>query len=195
MAGSDTSTGMQRYTRVASLLHWLIAALVLVQIGLGLTMDHVTLDDMVTFSLFQTHRALGMITLVLVVLRVVWRLRHKPPVLPASETALMRHIASMTHALLYAGQVLSPLSGWALASASSLALPLSMFGLFDWPLLPLSADGRFEDPLRLVHHWAGWGFAALIALHIGAALWHGVVMRDGLVWRIIPFSRPASKPK
>lgn len=193
MIQPDTSAVAPRYTRMASLLHWLIAALILTQIGLGLVMDHATLDDMVAFSLFQTHRALGILTLVLVVLRVIWRLCHKPPALPVSVSPPLRHIASVTHFLLYCGQLLSPLSGWALASASTLALPLSLFGLFDWPLLPLSADGRLEAPLRLVHHWAGWGLAAFVALHIAAAFWHGAIRRDGLVWRMVPPIQPPSK--
>lgn len=195
MAQPDTRITTPRYTRVACLLHWLIAALILIQIGLGLVMDHATLDDMVAFSLFQTHRALGIVTLVLVVLRVIWRLGHKSPALSVFVASPLRHVASITHFLLYLGQLLSPLSGWALASASSLALPLSLFGLFDWPLLPLSSDGRFEAPLRLVHHWAGWGLAALVALHIAGAFWHGAIRRDGLVWRIVPLIHRAPKAR
>ncbi|WP_336945741.1 cytochrome b [Asaia sp. HN010] len=186
MIQPDTSAVAPRYTRMASLLHWLIAALILTQIGLGLVMDHATLDDMVAFSLFQTHRALGIVALVLIAFRLFWRLGHKPPVLPASVAPMVRKLAASTHFLLYVGQMVSPLSGWALASASSLALPLSLFGLFDWPLLPFPADGRFEAPLREVHHWAGWMLAALIAGHIAAALWHGLIRKDGVFTQILP---------
>lgn len=142
-----------RYTRVACLLHWLIAALILTQITLGLVMDHLTFDDMLAFSLFQTHRALGIVTLVLVLLRVIWRFGHNPPALPNALPPKVQKLAKSAHSLLYVGQLISPLSGWALASASSLALPLSLFGLFDWPLLPFPSDGSLEAPFRAVHHW------------------------------------------
>ncbi|WP_025886113.1 cytochrome b [Asaia prunellae] len=176
------------YTLAASLLHWSIAALILTQIGLGLVMDHLTFDDMLAFSLFQTHRALGIATLLLVALRVIWRLGHKPPALPKTLAPSARKLASSTHFLLYVGQILSPLSGWALASASSLALPLSLFGFFDWPLFPFPSDGRFEEPLRTLHHWAGWILAGIIAGHIAAALWHGLVRKDGVFSQILPRS-------
>ncbi|WP_025841415.1 cytochrome b [Asaia platycodi] len=175
-----------RYTVVASLLHWLIAALILIQIAMGLVMDHVTLDDMLAFSLFQAHRALGIVALVLIGLRILWRLGHKPPSLPGSVAPTVRTFAALTHFLLYVGQVASPLSGWALASTSSLALPLSLFGLFDWPLFPFPADGRFEAPLRSVHHWAGWLLAALVVSHIAAATWHGLIRKDGVFTQILP---------
>lgn len=175
-----------RYTRVACLLHWLIAALILTQITLGLVMDHLTLDDMLAFSLFQTHRALGIVTLVLVLLRVIWRFGHKPPALPNTLPPNVQKLAKSAHSLLYVGQLISPLSGWALASASSLALPLTLFGLFDWPLLPFPSDGSFEAPFRAVHHWAGWFLAALVAGHVGAALWHGLFRKDGVFTQIVP---------
>ncbi|WP_147093933.1 cytochrome b [Swaminathania salitolerans] len=191
---------MARYSAVAIGLHWAIAALVGTQIVIGLAMVHLALPGELSFSVFLTHRALGVTILALVACRIAWRLTHRPPALPSScfhagpVPSLLPRLASGTHGGLYVCQILSPLTGWALASIDDPDMPIGVFGLFDWPLLPLSGAIRFEPVLGVVHRWSGWMFAALIVLHAGAALWHGLVRRDGVMRRMM-FAGDVGKKK
>lgn len=174
------------YTFVAILLHWCLALLLIGQILLGFAMDRAGLPDTAAFSVFQIHRALGVVILMLVALRVIWRLGHKPPPHLLGTSIWQARLADAVHGALYGLQLLAPVSGWALVSCATLELPLSIFGWFDWPLLPLAHTDRNEAVLRNVHHAIVWGFAALILLHGLAALYH-LIRRDGVVRRILCF--------
>lgn len=177
------------YTRVASLLHWVIAALIITQITLGLLMDHGGVDETLSFTFFQTHRLLGILTFILVLVRVTMRLFYKPPSLASNVPVGARYLASLVHGVLYGLQLFAPLSGWVLASSAAIALPITLFGGVDFPLLPMPADGSLEAPMRLVHHWAGWIFAALILFHIAASFIHSFLWKDRIFNRINPFFR------
>ena len=91
----------RRYSAVAILLHWASALAVLVLIGLGLTMTHAVLAPLRQFQLYQWHKSVGLTVLALTLLRLGWRLAHRPPPLPATLPARERAGAHAAHALLY----------------------------------------------------------------------------------------------
>ncbi|GBQ64394.1 cytochrome B561 [Ameyamaea chiangmaiensis NBRC 103196] len=191
--------GTSRYGVVAIILHWLIAAGVLLLIGMGLAMDHASLDPMRMFQLYQLHKSIGISVLLLVCLRVGWRLTHAAPALPAGMPVAERRAAHLAHLALYGLQIVLPLSGWAMVSASVLGIPTVLFGMVPWPDLPVLATLQDKAPveaaLKGFHHWAAWTLAALIVLHVAAVLRHALILRDSVPGRMLPWAVGSSQRK
>lgn len=191
MSGRSDPGG--RYTAVAILLHWLIAAAIFAQVALGLTMTQKGLPPMRQFQLYQLHKSVGITILLLVVLRVLWRLGHRPPPLPSAMPAMERRAAAGAHLVLYGLIVGLPLTGWAVVSASPFNIPTVLYGIVPWPHLPvlstLQDKAPVEATLEAVHAYGAWLLIALIAVHAAAALRHGIVLRDGVLRRMIPQHR------
>lgn len=179
-----------RYTAVAVVLHWLIALAILGQIALGLAMTQLALPPMRQFQLYQWHKSIGITVLLLIVLRVLWRLGHRPPPLPLAMPAAERRAAAGVHLLLYALLLGLPLSGWAVVSASPFNIPTVLYGVLPWPHLPVLPDLHDKVPveavLKAVHAYGAWVLIALLALHIVAALRHALILRDDVLWRMLP---------
>lgn len=183
----ETMTGgPARYDTVAIILHWVIALLVLCLIALGLYMDHAPLDNPV--PMHQLHKSLGIVAMVLIVVRIVWRLTHKAPPLPKDLSGAQRMAAGGMEGILYLFQILLPATGWLMVSA--MAMPLVLFGLVAWPLIPLPQSvmdsGYLAEIMPGLHQWLGWFFAGFIALHVLAALYHRFIRKDQVVERILP---------
>jgi len=177
-----------RYTRVAIALHWLSALAVLGLIAIGLAMTHGELAPMRRFQLYQWHKSVGLTVLALTLLRLAWRLAHRP--LPATLRARERAGAHAAHALLYGLLLGLPLIGWAVVSASPFNLPTVLYGILPWPHLPvlpeLANKAAVEAMLKQVHAWGAWFLIGLLLLHVGAALRHHLVLRDDTLRRMLP---------
>ena len=184
-----------RYHSVAIALHWMIAAMIAIQLPLGWWMtdalDEKSAPKLVIFQAFQIHKSIGLSILIVSALRVAWRFSYRPPPLPASMPQWERYAAKLSHFLLYVLILGLPLSGWAMVSASVLGLPTLWFGLFEWPHLPLLStlpDKKpVEDALKELHETLGSIAAALLVLHVAAALKHHFRDRDDLLHRMIPW--------
>jgi cytochrome b561 len=176
-----------RYSRVAIGLHWLIAALIIGLLIAGTVMtklSFVTHAEM-RISLTQTHKAVGLSVLVLSLARLLWRLGHKPPALPSNMSRFERFAAKLTHIAFYGFMIGMPLLGWLMVSGYDNAI--SYFGLFDWPKLPgLLGNEELSALFKRSHKYMGYGGAALIALHVGAALKHHFVKKDDVLARMVP---------
>ena len=171
-----------RYGAVAIALHWLTALAIAVLLALGLVMTEVD-GFQLKIALYQWHKSLGLTVLALVLLRLAWRLANRPPRLPDSIKAYQRGLAGATHWALYALLLAMPLSGWVMASASS--LPTEFFGWFDVPRL-VAIDRTIEGRAGDVHEILAWVLVGLLALHVAAALKHHFVDRDDVLRRILP---------
>ena len=180
----------RRYSAVAILLHWVSALGVLVLIGLGLTMTHADLAPLRQFQLYQWHKSVGITVLALTALRVLWRLTHRPPTHPAGMPARERRAAGAAHALLYLLLIGLPLTGWAVVSLSPFNIPTVLYGLVPWPHLPLADlvpdPDAAEGLLKRVHALGAWFLAALLAVHVAAALRHHLLLRDDVLRRMLP---------
>ena len=178
-----------RYTAVAIMLHWLVALGILVLIGLGLAMVHLPLGPLTQFRLYQLHKSIGITVLLAGLLRILWRIFHHPPPLPALPR-LEKAAAEGMHTLLYVLMVVLPMTGWALVSVSPFNLPTVLYGLVPWPHLPvlstLEDKAPVEAVMKLVHGKLGWLLLALAVLHAGAGLRHHFVLRDGVLRRMLP---------
>ena len=195
-----TVAAPRRYTLVAIVLHWLIALGILALLGLGLAMTRGSLPPMERFALYQWHKSVGITVLVLMALRVVWRLFHKPPPLPEAMPKAERRAAGLAHLALYGLLLAMPLVGWAMVSASPYNIPTVLYGTIPWPHLPVLPElpnkAAVEGVLKLAHSYGAWLLIALLILHVGAALRHHLVLRDDTLWRMLPVvPRPSAKPE
>jgi cytochrome b561 len=166
-----------RYTRVAIVLHWLIAALILFNLALGFFMEG--FRPALRFIVVGLHISSGITVLALTVLRLVWRLVHRPPQFAGTMASWERATAHAAHWFMYFLMVAMPLTGWSLISARP---PPAGFARI-WSVLPLpmiAAISRLGPSVRKVlhpifvdiHSIGGWIFITLLVLHAGAALKH-----------------------
>jgi len=177
MQASDSGT---RYTRTAIALHWLIAALVIVQFTWGWWMQEIAKQPVgPRVDAFNLHKSVGMTILGLMVVRILWRIGHRPPPLSAMP-GWQAQAARGTHIGLYALLVVHPLSGY-LGSAVS-GYPVKYFGM----TLPswAGANVALKDFLSGMHLTTSWMIAVLVGLHVCGALKHALVDRDGLLARM-----------
>lgn len=192
-------TPLERYTAVAILLHWLIALgiLALIAIGLIMTQWQAAIGPMETFKLFQLHKSIGITVLLLALVRVLWRLTHKPPALPADMPAAEKGAAHGLHGLLYLLMLGLPLTGWAVVSSSPFNLPTVLYNLIPWPDLPvlphLANKAAVSHVLAWVHAYGAWTLIGLLVLHIAAVGRHQFLKRDNILARMVPGMKPASR--
>ena len=173
----------ESYGIIAQVTHWLVAALVLVQLGLGLYAASLPVS-LARLQWLSRHKSLGLAILALMILRIAWRSMDRPPALPDSMHRWERRAAATTHRLLYILLLLAPIAGWLHASAAGLSA--NWFGLIPVPdLLPKNPE--LSDVFKLTHRICVALLALLIVAHVGAALRHALVLRDGLLRRMLPW--------
>ncbi len=182
MNQASLSATVQRYTAPAVLLHWLIALLIFGLFPLGLYMSDLPLSPR-KIELVAWHKWLGVTVLLLALLRVLWRATHRAPPLPASVPQWQQRAAELLHGLLYLLILAIPLSGWALSSAAG--VQVVWWGVLPLPEL-LPKDKALAHALVIVHATLNYTLAALVAMHVAAAIKHHVVDRDGVLLRMLP---------
>jgi cytochrome b561 len=176
----------RRYSGVAMLLHWVIAILVIMNWRIAEAAEH--LEGPLKGEVFGYHKAWGMLILTLTVIRLIWRLTHRPPPLAATLKAWERALARTVHTLFYVLLIGLPLGGWLANSLAGRTIPF--VGLFEIPALPIGTNGDLAGSIFDVHATGGTILLALIALHIAGALKHTIIDRDGTLWRMLPFGTP-----
>lgn len=174
------------YGRTARVLHWTMAVLVILMIAAGLTMTS-DVDRALQDRLFIFHKGTGVILLLLIAFRIVWRIGHPAPPLPASVPPLQQFAAHATHIGLYFFLVVMTVSGYVRVTTGGFPIELlNAIGIP--PLLPRSKG--VADVAESIHATAKFGLIILLLMHIGAAAFHGIVLRDGVFSRMWPpFSR------
>ncbi|MEM9706401.1 MAG: cytochrome b [Pseudomonadota bacterium] len=185
-----------RYTNVAIGLHWLIALMLIGQIAGGWYMTHVPEPfSALQFQLYQLHKSFGLMVLFLSLIRLGWRLSHKVPGLPDGMKSWERIGARISHIGFYVLMIGVPLGGWAVVSASPFAesVPTLIFGVVPWPHLPFFVHVEDKQALYALisrmHMVFAFTILALFFLHVGAALKHHFIVRDGVLARMAPFLR------
>lgn len=175
-----------RYSNVAIVLHWLLALVVLCIFAVGAYMSDLPVSPL-KLKLYNYHKWAGITFLALSVLRLLWRLTHRPPALPASIELAMPNWQSKayhaTHYALYALFFAVPLLGWAYSSAAG--FPVVLFGVLPLPDF-MAVDKEFAKSIKEVHGIAAFSLIALAALHIAAAIKHHFFDKDGLINRMLP---------
>jgi cytochrome b561 len=166
------------YSRVARLLHWVIALLIVANILIGIA--HATVNK--DWPVIPLHKSIGLTVLALTVLRILWRLTHRPPPLPAQMPGWEKGAAHGLHAVFYVLMLALPLTGWVMSSAGQ--YPLRWFNLFAVPKFAVTKGDALVEFSRGSHGVAGLVFGALIVLHVAAALRHHFVLKDEVLGRM-----------
>lgn len=178
-----------RYTRTAILLHWLMALLIAVSFGVGLYMHDLPLSP-TKLKIYSWHKWAGVTIVLLLLLRIGWRIGHRPPAMVAGMPRWQQLAATGTHGLLYLLMLAIPLSGWLMSSA--LGFQTVYFGVLPLPDL-LDKNRELGELLKTVHMGLNFSMAALVAVHSGAALKHHFVDCDDTLARMLPLL--AVKPR
>jgi len=176
----------ERYTGTAIVLHWLLAVLLIAVFLVGLSMTGLPFSPQ-RVRLYNWHKWAGMVVLMLSAVRLLWRLTHRPPPLPAAVRTAMpgwQQIAHrVTHVAFYGLFFVVPLLGWAYSSAAG--FPVVVFGV--WPLPDfVPTDKALAEWIKPWHRYAAYALAVLVLLHVAAALKHQFIDRDGLLARMAP---------
>lgn len=185
--GRETMGGLRNpgesYGIIAQALHWIVAVLVVAQVVVGVYAANLPVS-LARLQWLSQHKSLGLTVLALVLLRLAWRLLHPPPALPSSMPQWERRAALVMHGLLYLLLVLAALAGWLYASAAGLSA--SWFGLFAVPDL-VAKDRALAETFKALHIGLVTVLALLVLAHAGAALRHALLLRDGVMHRMLPW--------
>ena len=177
------SPASQGYTRTAIAFHWLVALLIFVTFPLGVYMHDLPLSPS-KLQLYSWHKWIGITILTLAVLRLLWRVRHTPPPLPAATPRWQRRVSFGVHFLLYVLILAIPLSGWLMSSAKGVATV--WLGIIPLPDL-VGKNKALGDILTTVHQGLNFILLSLVIAHVAAALQHHFIQRDAILRRMLPF--------
>lgn len=170
-----------RYNAVAQALHWSIALLILGMLPLGWYMSSLGFTPL-KFQLIQLHKSIGILILLLVVLRILWRMSTKVPALPAHMPLWQKAGAHLSHYGLYYLMFSMPITGYIMSDAAG--YHPTFFGL----PVPILTDPNPETAsfLATLHETFAFAIVGLIALHVAAALYHHVWVKDDTLRRMLP---------
>lgn len=190
MATRNSATG---WGWPARLLHWVMGIAILFLLGVGFYMAEVLTETdsdtlMLKYDLVQTHKSWGFTVFVLALIRVIWRLANRAPELPEQMGPLERAFAHAGHIALYLAMFAMPLSGWLMASASTMqdayGIKNMVFGLFELPDPFQPGTEGLETLFKRIHFYTGLTLTVLLATHVGAALKHHFIDKDDILRRM-----------
>jgi len=166
------------------LLHWLVAGMLVVQFVLAKLADLAEEADSAVreLALLANHKSVGITILILVIVRLVWRLRKPPPALPATMPKWQVTASHVSHWSLYVLLLAMPVSGWLMSSAS--AYSVSWFNLFQLPDF-VAPDPELKDVFEAAHEVIGKLLIVVAGIHVLAAIKHFAIDKDGVLARMI----------
>jgi cytochrome b561 len=178
-----------QFTALMRVLHWTMAAMVLPQLGIGVTMVASLADYPLLVSI---HRPLGIAILVLMVVRFVVRRLSRLPPFPPTMSRLERVAASASEYTMYGLMFVLPLVGWGMLSAAH--YPVVLFGSVHLPFI-LPHDAQLYAILRRTHTVLAYLLLLAFLAHFGAILFHTLIVRDGILRRMVPWRVQAEEPE
>ncbi len=174
-----------RYTRTAISLHWLMAILLVCLFAVGIYMHELPLSPW-KLQIYSWHKWAGVTAFMLVLVRLAWRFTHRPPPLPINLPRSAELAAHAAHALLYLLMIAIPLSGWLMSSAKG--IQTVYFGVIPIPDL-IEKNRELGNLLKEIHAILNFTLAAVVIVHIGAALKHHLIDKDNVLTRMLPRSK------
>jgi cytochrome b561 len=184
----NASPTTDRYSHTAIAFHWLLAIAIVGSFSVGLYMSDLAMSPL-RLKLFNWHKWAGVTILALSALRLLWRLMHRPPA-DVPMAAWQQKSAHAMHIALYVLFFAVPLAGWAYSSATG--FPIVAYGVIPLPdFVPV--DKGLAEIFKTLHKLLAFSLAFLVLAHVGAALKHHFLDRDGLILRMWP-RKPAVTP-
>ncbi len=177
---------VEAHNPMLRMLHWLMAAVIFVALGLGVWATQLPRSDL-RFEVLFVHKSLGVAVLLLIVLRVAVRLAVGAPKYAVPLGRLVHWASESGHLALYALMIALPVSGYLTSSAGG--HDVSFFGLFTLPNL-VPQDKALDEAASQAHLVFAWAIGVLLALHLAAVAWHAQVKRDEVLTRMWPRFRP-----
>lgn len=170
-----------KYSASSMLIHWAMALIILSMLFLGLSM----VQSLAVWQVeaIQLHKSFGVLTLILVAIRLINKVLHKSPALPQSVPKAQALAAHLTQVGLYTSMILMPISGWLMQSADERSV--SFFGIFTLPHL-VSKNIETYAFFREAHGLIAYAFLLFIFMHVSAALYHGLIKQDGVLGSMLP---------
>ncbi len=186
MSSALPTSAPARYSATAIVLHWVVGLAIVAVFCVGWYMTGLPFSPQ-RLKLYNWHKWAGVTILTLSALRLLWRLTHRPPALPAATLRAMPRWQQVahhaTHHLLYALFFIVPLVGWAYSSAAG--FPIVFLGVLPLPsFVPVSPE--LAEAIKPWHQITAYALAVLVVLHVAAALKHQFIDRDGLISRMLP---------
>lgn len=182
----NTASVSRRYNGLSIALHWLLALALVGIFSVGFYMADLPFSPL-RLKLYNWHKWAGISFLALSIVRLAWRLTHRPPALPQAVTLAMpgwqMRAYHATHGLLYALFFIVPLVGWAYSSAAG--FPIVLFGVLPLPDF-VAASKPLAELIKPWHEASAFALMGLALLHVAAALKHHWLDRDGLLQRMLP---------
>jgi len=175
----------EAYGSLAKFLHWAIVLLIVPQYFIAEAADELP-DGLEKLQLINWHKSLGMLVLLLALARIGWKVMNRGMPGPIGAP-WQRKAAAAGHGLLYLLILAQPLSGWVMSSAAN--YPVTLFGWFQFPAL-VAENHDLHETLEEVHEVLFFLMVAVAVVHIFAALYHHFLLKDGVLRRMLPFSRP-----
>lgn len=176
------------YGAISLFLHWLMAFFVIAMLMIGWGRDY-THGELKSF-LMDIHKSTGIMILLLMTCRLVWRLASPPPHLPAEMPKTTKYAAHGAHTALYILMFLMPISGWLLVSA--VGRTIDFLGVIPLPSL-MEKTQSYAPMIKETHEIMAYGLAGLILLHAAAGIFHHVVHKDDILERMLPVLKKQKK--
>jgi cytochrome b561 len=175
-------TRTDHYPAISKLLHWLVAACVLMTAPVAIAMTRIAKGP-TQDALYNLHKSLGVLIFVLMVLRLINRVAAGALAAEAAIEPWQKTVSSIVHTLLYVLLLAMPIVGYIANSAYGATTPF--FGLFELPGIVGKNEG-LATQLFTAHRWVGWLVIVLVLTHVSAALYHHFVRRDAVLKRMLP---------
>ncbi len=163
------------------LLHWFSAVAIFFMFGLGITMINMRLSPM-KLEMFIVHKSIGMTLLLIIIVRVLWRLLNPAPNPSKTLSLTQRKIVFLGQIFMYALLFCIPMSGWIINSAAN--FPLQWFGLFEVPVIT-APDIMIQDNAKTAHLFLVCTLGFVVTLHIVAALRHHWILKNDILKRML----------
>jgi cytochrome b561 len=171
------------YSASAKVMHWFVAAAVIVLLALGPVMKRLVPEGSLRDNLYTFHEALGALVLIVMAVRLVRRLAFGVPAPDASMPPIEQRASLWAQYALYVLLFLTTVLGW--AGTNAYGDPVSVFGLFDFPSI-IGKDQPLSDRIMVWHLICGIVIGVIVALHIAGALYHRLVKGDRVLQRMLP---------
>ncbi|MEA3053412.1 MAG: hypothetical protein QOG72_2315 [Sphingomonadales bacterium] len=178
---------LDRYSRVAVVLHWAIAALIVVNLLLGFL--HEDFARPVRSAMMGWHKSIGFTVIGLTLLRILWRLTHRPPAFDPAMKRWEVGLALAVHTLFYVLLLAIPLTGWLIVSTGQKISPTSFYWLFNIGPMPVTPGKPVHEFAEEAHELLGYAMLVLLALHVGGAVKHHLDGHRHLIGRMAPWAR------